>query len=688
LATQFFTPLISVLSLSPGVIAADRPTGNLIYHPSLGFQIPFEIDPADKPFLKSIELYVSDDMGKSWRLSTATNPNAKAFKFRAVADGEYWFAVRTLDVEGRYNPGDDKPIVPDWRVVVDSKKPGLGLRTISRRGAVITVAWDARDEHLDMGTLVLEYSIPGSGEWKPIPIGRPAPNGETTWDCGTAEAIRVRATVADKAGNMQTGETQLSDGTAQRPEFASTRPAEMDGQAPAPIARMASAAGDRRGILGPQDPYSNRVPADSEWIETPNAYGPESMAPATRGSETGRMPRSPATDEPPGSSRGGNMPPERRQIPLLNTPRFPMNYVVDDAGPNGPATVELWVTRDGGKNWSRWTEDEDLVSPLMVDLGGEGVFGLSIVARSIAGQGDEIPRAGTPPQMSVEIDSTPPAMILNLIKVGIGSQSGKVLISWEAEDRTFGPRPISLFYRPETGNQWLPIVEGIDNTGQYVWTPGPQVPPVFHVRVEARDGAGNRSSVDTTQYKPVLLDRSRPKGRILGISLGQNDAPVITPNGAGKAISSSSTNDVSTGSPPSAGNRPSGRIAPIAGTGDEPQPAPPAAAPPETKKEPASPTIPAPTSPAPAASQPNVPELPTGGNGLQSVPAMPPSRPKSDATASRPSPSDPVPLPDAAPAAQPSNVPAEIPPPAALQDQPNSSDDSEEVPLEGPPFPL
>jgi hypothetical protein len=77
----------------------------------------------------------------------------------------------------------------------------------------------------------------------------------------------------------------------------------------------------------------------------------------------------------------------------------------------------------------------------------------------------------------------------------------------------------------------MPIVEGIENTGQYVWTPGPQVPPVFHVRVEAKDQAGNESAVDTTNYEPVLLDRSRPRAKIIGLSIaGQNASPQPEPS--------------------------------------------------------------------------------------------------------------------------------------------------------------
>lgn len=497
--------------------AAENQKSNTIYHPSLGFKIPFDIEPSDKAYLKSIELYVSDDKGSSWRLSSATNPSSKAFTFRAARDGEYWFAVRTLDMDGRYNPSDDKPILPDWRVVVDTKKPGLGLESISRRGSTATVHWDARDENLDLSSLVLEFSIPGSGEWKPVPMNRTTLNGEATWDTGTADSIRVRATVADKAGNVQHAETEMSDGTAQLPNMSGSRSDSNGGQAPPPIARMAS-NGTSRGILGPHQSTDSKTKSESgNWIETPSGFSQGGSGRSARPEDSSRASGNGGQNQPIAAA-GVNA--DRRQAPLIPSPKFPLNYRVDDAGPNGPALVELWVTRDAGRNWSRWAEDADRTSPMDVDLGGEGVFGISIIARSIAGQGDEIPRSGTAPQMWVEVDSTPPAMILNVIKVGVGSQSGKVLISWQAEDRNFGSRPISISYRPETGTQWIPIVESVENSGQYVWTPGPQVPPVFHVRVEAKDEAGNRAGVDTTEYEPVLLDRSRPKARIIGLSSG------------------------------------------------------------------------------------------------------------------------------------------------------------------------
>lgn len=511
-------------------------TKNLIYHPATSFKIPFDIDPSDKPLLKSIELYVSDDLGSSWKLSTATTPSASAFPFRGGRDGEYWFAVRTLDIQGRYNPSDDKPIIPDWRVIVDTKKPTLALVSASRRGSSATVRWDARDENLDLGSLVLEYAITGTGQWLPIPIGRSTPSGEVSWDAKTAERILIRGTVADKAGNLVSAETEMSDGAASRPDMPRHDSDSMESQAPPPIAQMAS-TGNRRGILGPNGNFNSSQNSEmEEWVDNPASQN--SRAPSGKYDVGSGLNR---------NSRGENQPTNNQMrdraiaateqedlpgsVPLISTSKFPLNYTIEDAGPNGPATVELWVTKDQGQNWSRWAEDTDRLSPIQVDLGGEGLFGISIVARSLAGQGDEIPRSGSSPQIWVEVDSTAPAMVLNVIKVGVGSQTGKVLVSWRAEDRNFGSRPISLYYRPETANQWMPIAEGIENTGQYVWTPGPQVPPVFHVRVEAKDQAGNESAVDTTNYEPVLLDRSRPRAKIIGLSIaGQNASPQPEPS--------------------------------------------------------------------------------------------------------------------------------------------------------------
>jgi hypothetical protein len=194
---------------------------------------------------------------------------------------------------------------------------------------------------------------------------------------------------------------------------------------------------------------------------------------------------------------------------------------VDDAGASGPALVELWTTRDGGRTWNRLPEDADRTSPYNVDLGGEGTFGLWLVVQSASGLGDPPPAPGDRPQMWVEVDSTPPSVQIDRPRVGTGNSVGKVLITWRASDPHLGARPVVLFYRADRPNaQWEPITDRIENTGRYIWTVAANVPNRFHIRVDVFDTLGNRGTAETTDIGPVLVDRTRPRGRIIGLDAG------------------------------------------------------------------------------------------------------------------------------------------------------------------------
>jgi hypothetical protein len=191
---------------------------------------------------------------------------------------------------------------------------------------------------------------------------------------------------------------------------------------------------------------------------------------------------------------------------------------VDDAGPSGAAVVELWVTRDGGRSWNRVGQDPDRASPFWVDVGGEGTFGLYLVARAASGLGDPPPAPGDAPQTWVEVDMTPPAVQLDPPKVGSGASAGKVSITWRAADPHLAARPVVLSYRPDRPDAiWQQVTPPLENTGRYVWTVPANIPPRFHLRIDVFDSLGNRASAETTETGPVIVDRTRPRGRILGL---------------------------------------------------------------------------------------------------------------------------------------------------------------------------
>ncbi len=278
-------------------------------------------------------------------------------------------------------------------------------------------------------------------------------------------------------------------------------------------ARLASAAPASRGRLrhdledsNAGDPFRPARPALS-----PDAGPGAAWAPQTALASSGARPQAESPSAPAGGGIAG-------QTLLVDSPRFKLQYAVDDAGPNGPAFVELYVTPDGGRTWRKPIEDPDRTSPIDVDLGGEGTYGIRLVARSSAGFGDPIPQDGDPPLGWVVVDATPPTVQLDPVQVGMGPNAGKVAISWRATDMHLASRSVAILWRPDQpGAAWQPVVEGQEAAGRYIWNVPTNVPTRFHIRVEAADSAGHRGFAESTEFGPIVLDRSRPRSRIIGL---------------------------------------------------------------------------------------------------------------------------------------------------------------------------
>jgi hypothetical protein len=495
LACATGTPRASVAAPSP-------PPGELRYSKTRSFRIPFKPEEEDRARIKEVQLFASTDQGQSWQPVSRTTLDQTAFPtFRAPRDAEYWFAVRTIDTKGRLYPTDNAQVEPGLRVIVDTTAPVLELKPGGRRGEWASVQWEIRDENLDPKSLSIQYKAEGARDWRQVPLQNTALIGAHEWQAGTASALVVRASVSDKAGNSTKTEIMLPDGIAAAPSAADAE--DVGFEAPPPIAPITSAASLSRGPLPrpARDEYDGFAPAAAQAPPRPPArdeFEPAAPAPAPR-SGLGTGPAVPRTLQ-------------------VASPQFSLQYSVEDAGPEGPALVELWVTRDGGQSWTRQPPDPDRVSPYPVDLGGEGAFGLWLVVQSAASLGDAPPQPGDRPQLWVEVDSTPPDVHIEPPRIGIGRNLGKVLITWAAADPHLGTRPVLLSYRADRPDApWTPLADRLDNTGKFVWTLPQNVPPRIHLRIDVVDSLGNRNFAETTAGGPILVDRSKPRGRILGL---------------------------------------------------------------------------------------------------------------------------------------------------------------------------
>jgi hypothetical protein len=455
-----------------GVLPVDRLPAQTVpddinYCKSLVFRIPFETE-AGSPRMKEIQLYVSTDQGRNWQPSARVLPEQGFFTFTAERDGLYWFAVRTIDLLDRPYPATMDGARPGRKVIVDTHPPVVDLRPLPAREGTVGVSWDIRDDNLDVASLRLEYRLSGSAEWRPLNPQAVA-TGQYSWRPDTNAGIEVRLHVKDRADNATERTTAITAGA--------------DG-----AGGDGAGGGARRGS---PDPAEGARRGSPDPAETSDRRSPDPANPRRRAAD-------------PADSSG---------VHMVNSKRISLNYQVRDKGPSG-AVVELWYTSDSGRSWQRYGQVND-EPPFVFEVSGEGLYGLTLVARSGVGLGDRPPQVGDPPQVWVQVDLTKPVVRLDRVDVGQGQDAGKLTISYDAYDANLGRQPITLSYATDPAGPWQPIAEHVENTKRYVWQMPSGIPYQFYVKVEAVDRAGNVGSDQTAQT--VKVDLSQPKSVILDV---------------------------------------------------------------------------------------------------------------------------------------------------------------------------
>lgn len=165
-------------------------------------------------------------------------------------------------------------------------------------------------------------------------------------------------------------------------------------------------------------------------------------------------------------------------------------------------SVTLWYTKDLGQTWERYGEDDDLRSPIIFEATDEGLYGFYPVVRNAAGASSPDPVAGTKPLQQVLVDLRRPLVQAHSAVVKEAGGKRVVQIRWTAYDAHFGPRPITLEYRPMLEVWWRTIARAVANEERYEWEVPQKVVGEVAIRLTARDAAGN---VATATFSPVEI---------------------------------------------------------------------------------------------------------------------------------------------------------------------------------------
>jgi hypothetical protein len=497
-------------------MSATAPAQEPLYTSNPRFRIPFQFDSQEMARIgaREVQLHVSTDRGGSWRLAESVSPADQKFAFAAVTNGEYWFSVRTIDAQRRPHPAGD--LQPGLIVVVDDIPPVLTLSGYESAPGQVELSWQATDDYVDASSLRLERLDAATGAWQPINL-TPAAEGVTRFADASGGEILIRGSVSDLAGNSTSSNAAVRT-TA--PSF----PSQMQREQPdfrEPVA-------DQDLELPPSLTQSPRAPAAALPMILPNmGHAPVPAVPVIEASTTrNREAAAPAVSPTPSvtqpeptfkQAHAEPSPPPAVQdgVRRVNSRNLRLGYSLQDVGPSGIGSVDLYVTEDDGGKWFHYGSDSDLQSPIDVALPRDGRYGFAVRVRNGAGLASNPPQPGEAPEMMVVIDQTAPTVAILALEQRSTGGDCQARIQWKAHDERLAEQPIAIKQSRSANGPWEPVSGWMQNSGEWSWSlQGAEAGTLF-VRLEVRDAAGNVCTLDAD--RPLTIDLSRPTARILEV---------------------------------------------------------------------------------------------------------------------------------------------------------------------------
>jgi len=447
--------LAGAAAISPGAARAAEPLPEAITTRDRQFAIPFQLDAADATQAEA-RLYSSDDGGKNWKLSSRAKAPLEEFDFQAPADNEYWFAVRTADAAGRESPLE--PPTAEMRVIVDTTPPNLVATTERTPEGAILVRWQIDDLHLAADTLKFSYRTEAGGLVREIDplrtkrrLDRHSAAGEVQWiPTSTSKELTLIAEVRDTADNVK---------------------------------RIELPVGDKAG-------------------PTPLATTPNPTR-ATEGAPPASAPGTALASAPTSPLRDPTKP------LLVNSASFELDYDIEHLGNMAISKIDIWGTRDRGRNWILLGPDEDRRSPCAVNVEREGMYGFAVVVTGQDGVQGRVPQPGDVPEINVGVDLSVPRVRLTTAEPPADGRPCSLTIKWEAADDHLGKQAVTLSYSASPQGPWKPLAVGIEPTGEHLCEFDPQGPDYAYLKIEVRDDAGNVGSQTTTTSIPIEKRRTQ-----------------------------------------------------------------------------------------------------------------------------------------------------------------------------------
>jgi len=544
--------------------AAESPKPDYTNRRQFGF--PVTLDPAAVG-VTALQLHYSANRGGSWQMYAEQPAYNKSFPVKATGDGEFWFAVKTVDIGGNVRPAGETKV--QRIVVIDTRPPKIDLSAEPIGDGKIRLRWEITDKHLDAKSLKVGFQSGTGTQWQSLPLdsyhrvqSEDTLAGEFDWSPDvSSRVVNLRIEIYDLAKNQKVEPRQLflprrSKKLATAPAASATTKEEADKHEQkatsnaTPIEMEVSVPSSSPPQPAVPWPINNQLPAATDVTGAdPSTVDPGTVDPRNTAGGYGRL----ASDINPQVqdrvSDSNSLPdqltenhqyddedtndseekapaidssefrwpkiPEGEPLRMTQTKRFQLDYDIESLGPDVVSEVQLWGTQDGGLTWEKWNVDHDKTSPFDVQVNEEGIYGFRVVIIANNGLAGEVPSSGAPADLWVGYDATQPTAEITDVIYGSGQHLGQLDIRWTASDRRFGERPMALSFSSSPDGPWTTIASALPNSGQYYWEVGVGVPKQIYLRLECYDGAGNSCSHITRE--PVNTSGVFPRAKIRSV---------------------------------------------------------------------------------------------------------------------------------------------------------------------------
>ncbi len=187
-------------------------------------------------------------------------------------------------------------------------------------------------------------------------------------------------------------------------------------------------------------------------------------------------------------------------------------YTADDAG-SGLDSVEIWISKDGGKKWEKLAVDKQLTGKVPFEAKDEGIFDFTSVGVDKIGNREKELSETTRADFRIVVDRTPPKVSATAPAAGTLAPAGAIFTySWKAEDIYLPDRPVELQIRFKKNPAWITVARDLAASGKQKFNLPAAQDDIAEVRFVARDSAGN---VGSKVAGTVAFDRLPPVGKIL-----------------------------------------------------------------------------------------------------------------------------------------------------------------------------